>query len=146
MKKPILLVVSCVALGSVACSFAARGPDQYRDDTQALLESKTPEMKACYDGILKSRADAAGSVRVKFKIQEETGKIVEPEVDPTGTTAPPELAQCVVRSIDGLQLTPPDENTGIATYTWEFKPEAAPASGEAPAPVPAGTTAPAPAG
>jgi hypothetical protein len=137
MKKSILIAVSCLGLGSVACSYHARGPEQYRDDTQALLDSKTPEIKACYDELLKARADVGGSVRVKFKVQEETGKIFETEIDPTGTTAPPELAACVVRTIDGLQLTPPDERTGIATYTWEFRAES---GGEPPAvpPAPAG--------
>jgi hypothetical protein len=137
MKKPILIALSCLCLSSLACSFHARGPEQYRDDTQALLQSKTPEIKACYEELLRSRTDVAGSVRVKFKVQEETGKIFETEIDPSGTTAPPELAQCVVRTIDGLQLTPPDERTGIATYTWEFQPEAPGAPAE-PLPAPAG--------
>ncbi len=136
MKKT--LFIALVAVTS-ACSFHARGPDQYRDDTQALLESKTPEIKACYDGILKTNTAAGGTVRINFKVQEETGKIFETQVDPNGTTAPPELGECVVRTIDGLQLTPPDENMGIATYTWEFRAEqaAAPAPEAAPAP-PAG--------
>lgn len=139
MNKPILLTASVLALCSAACSFHARGPDQYRDDTRALLESKTPEIKACYDGMLQTQQSVAGTVRVKFKVQEETGKIVEVEVDPAGTTAPPELAQCVVRSIDGLVLQPPDENPGIASFSWEFQaePVAAPPPAE-PAPAPAG--------
>jgi hypothetical protein len=137
MKKPILIAISGLCLSSVACSYHARGPEQYRDDTQALLESKTPEIKACYDELLRARTDVAGSVRVNFKVQEETGKIFETTVDPTGTTAPPELAQCVVRTIDGLQLVPPDERTGIATYTWDFQPEQLAPPGE-PAPAPAG--------
>lgn len=139
MTKPTLLSVCCFLILPAACSFAARGPDQYRDDTQALLESKSPEIKACYDGILKDKKDAAGTVRVKFKVAEETGKIFETQVDPSGTTAPPELADCVVRSIDGMQLTPPDENQGIATFTWEFTAgEAPPAAPAEPAPAPAG--------
>jgi len=138
MTKPTLIAL--FALASVACSIHARGPDQYRDDTQALLESKGPEIKACYDGILKEKADVGGAVRVKFKVQEETGKIFETEVDPSGTTAPPELADCVVRTIDGMQLTPPDENMGIATFTWQFQAEAAPPAEPAP------ETPPAPAG
>ena len=136
MNKPILLTVSALALCSVACSFAARGPDQYRDDTLALLESKTPEIKACYDGMLQSQTGLGGTVRVNFKVQEDTGKIMEPVIDPNGTNAPPELAQCVVRSIDGLTLTPPDANPGVATFTWEFRAEEAMPA--APPPAPAG--------
>jgi hypothetical protein len=132
MKNPTLLALVSLGLLSVACSFHARGPEQYRDDTHALLESKTHDIKACYDQVLKAQADVAGTVRVSFKVEEETGKIHEAQVDPTGTNAPPQLAECVVRTIDGLVLQPPDKRTGIATFTWEFRPQAAAA--ELPAP------------
>jgi hypothetical protein len=140
MKTPIFFALAF----ATACSFHARNPETYRADTQALLESKTPEIKACYDGVLKNKSDAAGTVKVKFKVQEETGKIFEAQVDPSGTTAPSELADCVVKTIDGIQLAPPDANEGIATYTWDFKAEPAAAAPAAPA-EPSAPAAPAPA-
>jgi hypothetical protein len=135
-----LTFYALISLGaaSAACSFHARGPEQYRDDTAALLGGKTPEIKACYDAALRTQPDLAGTVRVNFKVAEETGRIHETEVDPSGTNAPPQLAECVVRAIDGLELQPPDKRTGIATFSWEFRPEA-PTAAPAPAePPPAG--------
>jgi hypothetical protein len=65
---------------------------------------------------------------VQFIVQKATGVIADPRVDPTRSSAPPALGQCVVKAIDGLALAPPDRNEGRATFTYEFKPVAAPAS------------------
>jgi hypothetical protein len=36
------------------------------------------------------------------------------------STAAPELGQCIVSALEGLQLDPPDEREGDATFVWEF--------------------------
>ena len=117
-----------LALATVGCTFIARGPDQYRDDTRALLETRTGSIKACYDKALEKDPGASGTVTVHFKVEKKTGTISEVEVDEDATTAPSSLASCVAQAIDGLQLTPEDRRDGIATFSWQFRP-GAPAAG-----------------
>jgi hypothetical protein len=115
-----MIKLSGLALVVAACSTHIRSPDQYRDDTAAALDARSGEIKSCYDEALKSNKTAAGTVKVKFTIKGETGKIANPQVETDGTTAPPELQTCVSHMLEGFQLEPPDDNDGIATYTWEF--------------------------
>ena len=117
MKKPTFV---CLAVCALGCSAIARSPEQYRDDTHALLETRNAQIKQCYDDALKTDATLSGQVTVKFTVQAETGKIANPELDPARTTAPPALGQCVVQSIDGLALQQPDERDGQATFTFDF--------------------------
>jgi hypothetical protein len=130
MKKYTLV---CVALCSMGCSFMARSPEQYRDDTQALLESRQPQIKQCYDTALKTSSTLSGQVAVKFTVQAETGKIMDPAIDPARTTAPEPLGQCVVQSLDGLVLAPPDERDGQATFVYDFTTGGAPTAPGGPA-------------
>jgi hypothetical protein len=131
-RLPTKLVAIAVAAGATACSMRTRAPDEYRDDTQALVETKRPEIKSCYDSALKSFPTTGGSVTVRFVVQSETGKVVSASVDEARSTAPPALRECVLRAIDGLVLAPGDGNEGQATFVWQFRPAAASAS-----PVPA---------
>ena len=108
------------------CGFAARSPDMYRDDTKAVLETKNNDIRACYDGVLKSTPGVGGKVTVKFDVENEQGKITNVTVDKANTTAPDAVSACVTKSIAGLGITPPDARLGDATFTWEF---AAPAPG-----------------
>ncbi|RMG93731.1 MAG: hypothetical protein D6705_17860 [Deltaproteobacteria bacterium] len=111
------------ALCLAGCTFIARGPDQYRDDTRALLETKTGSIQACYDEALKQDPNLSGTVTVHFKVEKKTGIIRDVEVDPDRSTAPSSLANCVAKAIDGLQLTPEDQRDGVATFTWKFSPK-----------------------
>jgi hypothetical protein len=129
--KPSLLVLVAATAG---CEFHARGAEDYRDVTQALLDTKAQDIKACYDGALKGQADLQGRVTVQFVVEAESGKIKDVKVDPAGTTAPEVLSACVTNSISGLALTPPDKRDGIATWVYDFTPGGAAA---APAPAPA---------
>jgi hypothetical protein len=135
--RSAILVTSLLTLsaGLMACGFAVRSPDMFRDDTQKVLETRSPEMKACYDGILKGDKTAAGNVTVKFDVELETGKFVNLKVDETATTAPPPVRECVMNALQGLAVKPPDGNLGKATFVWAFQPGAPP---PAPAPVAAG--------
>ncbi len=120
MKK-LTLIITLAALGSTACSYHARSAEKYRDATQELLLTKQTELQACYDEVLKVDKAAGGTVQVNFKVEAETGKIVDTKLDPNGTTAPAPLGECVVKTIDGLALTPPDANDGMATFTYDFQ-------------------------
>jgi hypothetical protein len=129
--QPALLALVALTAG---CEFHARGAEDYRDVTQALLDTKAQDIKACYDGALKGQKDLQGRVTVQFVVEAETGKIKDVKVDPAGTTAPEVLSACVSNSISGLALTPPDKRDGIATWVYDFTPGGAAA---APAPAPA---------
>jgi hypothetical protein len=124
--KATLLLVASFALG--ACSFAARSPEMYRDDTAKALSAKNGEIQACYDGVLKANPGAAGTVTVKFDVETESGKISHVTVDKAKTTAPDPVADCVMRSIDGLTLTPPDQRKGEGTWAYEFQAPPPPAA------------------
>jgi len=115
------------ALASVAaCAGPSRNVAAYRDDTASLLESRSPELKACYEAALQTDSKLAGTVTVQFVVQGESGAIKNPTIDPTRSTATPALGDCVLKAINGLVLAPPDRSEGRATYTYEFRPDAAP--------------------
>jgi hypothetical protein len=110
-----------LVLGAVsACSFAARDPENYRNDTAALLASKNAEIATCYTDILKADKSAAGTVTVAFTVEKKTGSIVDAKVVPEKTTAPQAVQVCVTNAIAPLALKPPDRRPGLATFTWEF--------------------------
>ena len=121
MKKSFTLLASLASLAFVAgCSFHARSPDEYRDATQALLDTKSADIKTCYDGALKGKANLAGTVTVHFTVEAETGKIGGVTADAAKTQAPEVLTQCVVQALNGLALNPPDANPGEATFEYQF--------------------------
>lgn len=130
--KTIRLSLLALGLSVAGCSFAARSPDMYRDDTRAVLETKNEQIRSCYDELLKTNKDAQGNVTVKFTVAKDTGAFSNVAADPAGTTAPPELTQCVLNALQGLALTPGDKSEGQATFVYQFS-AAAPAE-----PAPAG--------
>lgn len=111
---------------SIGCAhgYAERDQNKYRDDARALVMTKAPMVKSCYDRVLKSDPKASGIVVVHFKVQPETGVVAEPQLDGVATTAPAALSRCVLEAIDGLKLDPPDANEGQATFAWALKPRA----------------------
>lgn len=128
--KSLVLAASfaTLAFAAVGCSFAARSPEMYRDDTQKLLESKNNDIRACYDAHLKGAQGTGGKVTVKFDVEAESGKIMNVVVDKPNTTAPEPLGDCVKKSIDGLVLNPGDARLGQATFVYDFSQPAAPKS------------------
>lgn len=121
MKTTLLIAASVLSLATVAgCGFAARSPEVYRDDTKAVLDTKSNDIRACYDTVLSATPGAAGRVTVNFEVETEQGKIINVVVDHAKTTAPAPVADCVTKSINGLAIAPPDKRTGQATFTWEF--------------------------
>ncbi len=138
LKLMSKLVCFAALTTTAACSFHQRAPQDYRDDTRALLETRSAQIRQCYDDALVEQPGAAGTVAVKFTVQKDTGQIVDVQVDPAGTTAPPQLSQCVMQAVNGLALTPADNRDGLATFIYEFQ-----ASGPAAPPPPAAEPAPA---
>ncbi|HEY4104991.1 MAG TPA: AgmX/PglI C-terminal domain-containing protein [Polyangiaceae bacterium] len=136
MNKSFALLSSLVLLAG--CSFHARSPDEYRDATQALLETKSADIKTCYDDALKTKSDIAGTVTVHFTVEAETGKIGNVQADVAKTQAPDALTQCVVKTIDGLALNPPDANPGDGTFEYQFVVGPTPPAPTTPAPPPPG--------
>jgi hypothetical protein len=114
------LTLLAVVLSS-GCSFHARSAEDYRKVTRDLLETKSADIKSCYDVELQRDPKAQGTVVVRFTVKKETGKISDAKVDEVASSAPTSLGQCVVRAIDGLALQPPDERDGDATFRWEFQ-------------------------
>jgi hypothetical protein len=112
-----------VCAASVGCQAMIRDADQFEKDTGTLLATKNDQVKQCYEQALKSDPKLGGNVGVHFMIQKETGKVMDAKVDPALTTAPDSLQQCVLTSLDGLLLAPPDTgNDGLGTWVYEFKP------------------------
>lgn len=123
MKTTLLISASLVALAG--CSFAARSPEMYRDETTKALEPRNNDIRACYDGVLKGTPGVAGKVTVKFDVAEDgaenAGKVTNVTVDKANTTAPDAVADCVAKNIAGAgPLSPADKRKGQATYVYEF--------------------------
>lgn len=130
MKIQLLALVSLAAL-AVGCSGALRSPEMYRDDTAKVFETKTGDMKACYDDVLKATPGAGGTVTVKFTWSSEDGTLKDTVVDPAASTAPAEVQGCVTKALTGLTLDPKDAKDGLGSWTFDFHappPAAAPAA------------------
>jgi hypothetical protein len=125
MKQQVRITKTLAALGlavtaTTACQFHARSPEQYRDATQELLMTRQSQIQACYDEALKQDKSAAGMVRVNFTVR-RTAAPSRTQRGSQRTTAPPALGDCVVNSLQGLALQPPDARDGLASFTYEFK-------------------------
>lgn len=119
MRKTISsMILASVAL-SMGCSFIARGEDQYRTDTRALLETRNADVRSCYDNELANNPALSGDVIVNFTVEKKTGTIMNATAA-EGSTAPESLQTCVVTAVDGLALTPEDRRDGSATFTYTF--------------------------
>jgi hypothetical protein len=125
-----MLAVVAPLLMSAGCSFYARDAEDYRKVTRELVETRAGDIKDCYDVALQTDETVGGVVVVNFLVEKKTGKIMNPVVDEAQSTATPELQQCVVGAIDGLQLDPPDAREGQATFTWRFEAEQVAAAAE----------------
>lgn len=122
IHKGLLFSGLVVTAALQACSFSARSPDDYRKVTNDLLATRADQLRACYDAALVATPTIGGVVVVTFKVEADTGKLLNPAFDPARTTAPEPLKQCVTTALDGLAIDPPDQRDGNATFSWEFKP------------------------
>ncbi len=123
MRKTIATVtLTIIGLASMStgCSFIARGEDQYRTDTRALLETRNADIRACYDRELDGNPSLSGDVVVQFTVEKKTGTISNVTAA-EGSSAPEALTNCVVGALEGgLALTPEDRRDGQATFTYSF--------------------------
>jgi len=127
MRSTIVgMTLLALAVSAVGCGYK-RTPEMYRDDTEKLLATRNVEIKACYDGILKADQKAAGTVTLRFDVQQDTGKLANMRVDEAASTAPPPVRDCVTQALQGLVLQKPDANLGKATFMYEFQAGPAPA-------------------
>lgn len=117
----LTFVLSTATLLAAGCQFHARDEDGYRKATRELLETRSGDIQGCYDAALKGDAKAGGLVVVKFKVEADTGKLLDTKVVAEQTTAPAALGECVVKALDGLTLDPPDARDGDATFQWSFE-------------------------
>ncbi|HKU41705.1 MAG TPA: AgmX/PglI C-terminal domain-containing protein [Polyangiales bacterium] len=115
-RTALALAALCALAGC-----AVRDATMYRDDTRKLLETKTSELTQCYDAELQKDPNTGGKVIVTFKVQKDTGNVVDAKVDDLQSTPNRTLRKCVVDALKGLTLEPADERDGDATFTWEFK-------------------------
>ena len=122
MKQSAMILSACLCLAG--CSFYARGPDDYRTAVRKVLEQKQPDVEACYKQSYEKDQSVQGHVAVSFEVEPKTGKIVKPSIVPANTTANEVLQKCVLSSLDGLVIEPPDQRTGAATFTWDFSRDA----------------------
>jgi len=122
MNTPKLLVALSSLAALAGCSFAARSPEMYARDTEAVLATKTDAIRACYDGVLKTAPTAGGTVAITFDVETHAGRIVNVAVSQGNTTAPAPVVSCVTQGLDGLALNPPDSRVGKASWTYHFTP------------------------
>lgn len=114
-------------IGNAACAAPmARGAEVYRNETQKVLETRSAQLKSCYDGALKADGAAAGTVTVRFVVEKRTGAFGQAAIVPAKSSAPEAVVRCLLGVIDGLKLAPPDANEGQATFIYEFRPAPAP--------------------
>lgn len=118
--KTQLLCMAGVLVAASACGGAARLPENYKQDTRALLETRSNDIQGCYDAALAEDQSLSGTVVVHFIVEAETGLVKEAAVLPE-STASESLSNCIVNAISGLTLDPPDVNDGDATFTWAFQ-------------------------
>lgn len=120
--EKILIVAGLGLAGTFAVGCASgRAPEVYRDDTQKLIDGTGAAVTDCYTAVLKTDRKAQGSVTVNFTVEEGTGKIINVAVDKAKSSAPEAVQQCVTGQLGSLQLTPPDDLRGEATFSWDFK-------------------------
>lgn len=129
MKTQFLALLALASMAA-GCGGAIRSPEMYRDDTAKVFETKTPDMKACYDDVLKTTPGAGGTVTVKFTWSSEDGTLKDSAVDAPNSTAPAPIQQCVTKALTGLTLDPKDAKDGLGTWKFDFH---APPPAQAPA-------------
>ncbi|MFO0664161.1 MAG: hypothetical protein U0174_09420 [Polyangiaceae bacterium] len=126
-RRIVLLCAVVFGFSTAACGSVKREPEIFRADVKAILDAQSEPIRICYEKVLKKRPDAQGMVTVKFDLS--YGEI---HARPTGsayagmgvvkgmTTAPDEVAECVLTQLEHLTLEPSDKVHATITWTWEF--------------------------
>ena len=119
-NKTLALTTALILAPALGCSFYARGPEDYADDTQKVLAKDNDNVRACYDEVRATDPSAAGKVTVTFTVEKKTGAFKSAAIDKDKTTAPDSLATCVLSAVEGKSLKPEDARDGMATFVYEF--------------------------
>jgi hypothetical protein len=118
---PVFASLALMALGA-GCSFIARDTETYKADNRSLLETKTSDVKACYDAALTADPKLKGDVVISYTIEKNTGKLTNMKVLTDKTSAPESLQNCVMAAVEGLTFPKPDRRDGIVqSFTWSFQ-------------------------
>lgn len=126
MRKTIALL-SLFAFGA-GCSFIARDTETYKKDNRSLVETRTSDIRACYDTALAANPSLSGEVTISYTIEKKTGKLTNLTVLTDQTTAPEPLQNCVMAALEGLTFAKPDQRDGIVqSFTWSFQASGKPA-------------------
>ncbi|MCA9712034.1 MAG: AgmX/PglI C-terminal domain-containing protein [Myxococcales bacterium] len=126
MRKTIALL-SLVAIAA-GCSFIARDTETYKKDNRALVETKTPDIRACYDAALAQNPSLSGDVVASWTVEKKTGKLTNITVLTDKSSAPEGLQNCVVSALEGLAFSEPDQRDGVVeSFTWSFQGQGKPA-------------------
>ncbi|HWO19803.1 MAG TPA: hypothetical protein VNO30_13550 [Kofleriaceae bacterium] len=123
---------SFAAVVAAACAGCSSGLKQrsqqaYRAETQELLDKRSLRIRRCYDEVLATKPSSgiSGTVTIRFVVEKETGVFRRMTIDPGMTTASEFLVECVLESLRGLRLYPPDGNEARAKFRYELKPATA---------------------
>ena len=120
-RSTFVMAAALLALSVGGCSFHARDPESYRKVTREVLETKSADIKTCYDKALEADPKAGGTVVISFVVEKDTGVIKNVNVNQNDSTAPKDLTKCVAGALEGLKIDPPDAREGQATFTWELQ-------------------------
>src|SRR5579859_3421469 len=124
MNKIIAALAVLAPLASVACGGAIRVGDAYRDDTVKLVQAQAnPRIQQCFQALVKaspSPKTLEGTTTVSFVVAPETGLLANAAIVPGATTTQDPVNQCVLASLTGLKLDPPDNVEGDGTFAWQF--------------------------
>lgn len=96
MRKTIALL-SLIAFGA-GCSFIARDTETYKKDNRSLVETRTSDVKACYDAALANDPTLKGEVSISYTIEKKTGKLANMTLLTDKTTAPEGISACHLMS------------------------------------------------
>lgn len=102
------------------CSFYARSPEDYRDAVAGVLAKRSDEIERCFAKIAKDDKNAEGKVQISFYAEPKTGAFKDLKVNSKASTAPEAVQECVVASLKGLKLDPPDQRKGEAKFSYNF--------------------------
>ena len=122
MKTFLLVTALALAslIGVTGCAY--RDAKMWSDDVNKAVQPKQPDIKACYDSVLKTTPGAGGKVAVAFEVETDQGKFTNITVDKAKTTAPAPVQECVTKNLQGLAVSPPDKRLGQGTMEFDFAP------------------------
>jgi hypothetical protein len=138
-KMFVSAALALASLGLGACSnggTVVRTPEQFRTDMTASVQTKIPELRACYDSSRKA-GDVKGKATLHVEIQTffgdksgvlfAPGELPDPKVHGSTSVAKTDgsskqLNLCVHDVLTNVSITPLDKKYGIGQWTLVFDP------------------------